>query len=126
VKVVVDTSVLIDHLRGVGAARDALVGVERSGGRLVGSVLTRTEILAGVRDNERAAVQELFSAIDWIAVDDVIADTAGRMAGQYLRSHPGVDTVDYVLAATAHELGADLLTLNVRHFPMFPDLRAPY
>jgi hypothetical protein len=31
-----------------------------------------------------------------------------------------------VIAATAKELGADLVTLNVKHFPMFPGLRAPY
>jgi predicted nucleic acid-binding protein len=34
--------------------------------------------------------------------------------------------VDYVIAATAREFGAELATLNLKQFPMFPDLRAPY
>ena len=31
-----------------------------------------------------------------------------------------------LVAATAERLGADLLTRNRKHFPMFPDLREPY
>jgi len=33
--------------------------------------------------------------------DDQIAERAGQLANRYLRSHPGVDPVDYVVAATA-------------------------
>lgn len=41
-------------------------------------------------------------------------------------SHRGIDDVDYLIAATAIVVDADLLTTNVRHFPMFPDLQPPY
>lgn len=51
---------------------------------------------------------------------------AGRLAQRYHASHGGIDTVDYVIAAAAESLGASLLTLNVRHFPMFPDLEPAY
>jgi predicted nucleic acid-binding protein len=37
-----------------------------------------------------------------------------------------VDPVDYVIAATAEMLNAELWTTNVNHFPMFPDLRSAY
>jgi predicted nucleic acid-binding protein len=40
--------------------------------------------------------------------------------------HTGIDVVDYVIAATAEELGAELMTLNVRHFPMFAALRPAF
>ncbi len=33
---------------------------------------------------------------------------------------------DYLAAATAQISGLDLATLNVRHFPMFDGLRAPF
>jgi len=42
------------------------------------------------------------------------------------RSHSGIGTSDYLIAATALELGMDLATLNVRHYPMFPDLTPPF
>ena len=34
--------------------------------------------------------------------------------------------VDHAIAATAILAGAELLTCNVRHFPMFPGLRPPW
>jgi len=33
---------------------------------------------------------------------------------------------DLVIAATAQDLGLELATGNVKHFPMFKSLRAPY
>lgn len=124
--VVVDTSVLIDHLRGDRRARDLLAGAARSGTRLAGSVLTRVEVLAGMRPEERAPTLRLLDTIDWVAVDQDLADQAGALARRYLRSHPGVDTVDYVIAATALALGAELWTCNVKHFPMIDRLTTPY
>jgi predicted nucleic acid-binding protein len=126
VTIVVDTSVLIDHLRGRPEARDALAAAVEAGDLLVGSVLTRTEVLAGERDTEAESTAALLAVIEWVPVTESVADRAGRLAQQFLRSHPGVDTVDYVIAATAQELGGDLWTRNVKHFPMYPGLTAPY
>jgi predicted nucleic acid-binding protein len=36
------------------------------------------------------------------------------------------DRPDLAIAATAEEIGADLATRRLRHFPMFDGLRAPY
>jgi len=79
-----------------------------------------------MRSPERAAVRGLFAALDWIAVTEEIADQAGRLARRYRASHGSVDVIDYLIAATAQEFGADLWTRNVRHFPMFAGLAAPY
>ncbi len=57
---------------------------------------------------------------------DPIAERAGELANAFLRTHPGVEVADYVVAATAQLLGAELWTRNLRHFPMFPELRDPY
>lgn len=124
--IVVDTSVLIDHLRGRAEARESLASAVEAGRPLVGSVLTRTEVLAGERPSEAEATATLLSVIEWAPVTEEIADRAGRLAQQFLRSHPGVDTVDYVIAATAQELDAELWTRNVKHFPMLPGLAPPY
>ncbi len=124
--IVVDTSVLIDHLRGEEAAREALRGATAAGERLVASVLTRVEVLAGMRAPEERATRRLLDSLDWIEVDDELAERAGMLANRLLPSHPGVDPVDYVIAATAERLDARLWTRNVRHFPMFPELEPPY
>lgn len=124
--VVVDTSILIDHLRGRVDARDVLRELADSGEAMVGSVLTRTEILAGMRGSEQAVTEALLDAFEWAPVTTEVADAAGRLAQRYLRSHPGIDTVDYVIAATTELLGGRLWTRNVKHFPMFSDLASPY
>jgi predicted nucleic acid-binding protein len=119
---VVDTTVLIDALRGHRGAREYLLGEER---RLYASEVTRIEILRGVRPRERPAVEATFRAIRWIPVDERIARRAGTLARQWDQSHR-LGLADSVIAATAQELGAGLATSNVRHFPMFPGLTAPY
>lgn len=124
--IVVDTSVLIDHLRGDVATTAALRQASSAGERLVASVLTKVEILAGMRPAEKEPTRRLLGALDLVDVDDDISERAGTLANRFLRSHPGVDLVDYVIAGTVQRLDAQLWTRNVKHFPMFPDLTAPY
>lgn len=117
-----DTTVLIDHLRGLPAAGAYLQGLDRI---LVASEVTRIEILTGLRSAERDAAERLFRALRWVPVDESIARRAGALARQWRRSH-GLSLADVIIAATAQELDAELATSNVRHFPMFPGLEAPY
>lgn len=124
--IVLDTSVLIDHLRGHDEARRVVDTALADHGAVVGSVLTRTEILTGVRPGAESATRRLLASIDWAPVDETIADAAGALARQWHRQFPGIDTVDYVIAATADAHGVAPTTRNVKHFPMFPGLRPPY
>lgn len=124
--IVVDTSILIDHLRGDERALDVLTGALQDRQRLFGSVMTKVEVLAGVRDREERSTRRLLDLLEWVPVTDPIAERAGELARTYLRSHPGVDPVDHVIAATTEHLGAELWTRNSKHFPMFPDLQDPY
>lgn len=124
--VLLDTSVLIDHLRGDPAARDALAGAVAEGRRLAASVVVKVEILAGMRPAEEAVTRQLLDAVEWLSVDDDIAEVAGQLANRTLRTHPGVDPVDFIIAATAMANDASLWTRNIKHFPMFDDLASPY
>ena len=106
----VDTDVLIDHLRGARAFAPADVDVSYS-------VVTRAELFAG-RSSEAAALQTLLGPFREIPVDRAIAELGGR-----LRRDHGVRIADALIAATAlaNELG--LLTRNVRDFAAVPGLR---
>jgi predicted nucleic acid-binding protein len=123
---VVDTSVLVDHLRGDERAIARLQDLVESGAELWSVTVVRTEVLAGAYESERAAIAELFRQLRWLDVTDDLADAAGRIASEYLRSHRSIDTVDYLIAAGARQLEAEVLTMNVRHFPMFSGLRPAY
>lgn len=121
-----DTSVLIDHLRGNPAARQPLAAAVHDGERLAASVVVKVEVLAALRPTGEHRTRRLLDALDWLPVDDDIAERAGQLANRYLPSHPGVDPVDHIIAATAELHDAVLWTRDLRHFPMFPDLEPPY
>jgi predicted nucleic acid-binding protein len=125
-RLLVDTSVAIDHLRGDPRAVGLLEASARAGHELWSATIVRTEVRAGMRKGEERATGAFLEALRWQDVTVEIADRAGDLARRYLKSHPGVDTVDYVIAATAEALDARLLTLSTRHFPMFADLAPAY
>jgi len=121
----IDTSVLIDYLRGHEPAA-AVLERRREAGALHASEITRLELLAGMRRGEERATRLLLSTIVWHEVDAEVAEKAGALGRDWLRSHRGIDAADLAIAATAVLVEAELLTMNVRHFPMFPGLSAPY
>lgn len=123
--IVVDTDVLIAHLRGIEPAR-AWLRAARAAEPLAISVVTVTEITGGMRTAERREVWALLSALRTEPVTEVVARRAGELMRQYRQSHSGIGLGDYLIAATAETIGARLATLNVRHFPMVPGLKPPF
>lgn len=122
---VFDSTILIAHLRGIQAATD-LLREAVAGDEAVVSVLSRVEIEGGMGSGERRAVTGLFAALRLEPVTDAIARRAAEHLRTYRRSHPGIDVVDYVVAATADVLEARLLTMNVKHFPMLRGLKPAF
>lgn len=107
--VLVDTDVLIDHLR--GARRLSVEGLQLSY-----SVVTRCELFAG-RSAQEERVGQLLGPFRELPVDRAVAEQAGR-----LRRAGGIATADALIAATAQRHGLALWTRNVRHFAAVPDL----
>lgn len=120
---VIDTSVIIDILRGMSAAVGYAEGLKDVPAC---SEITRVEVIRGLRSAERVPAERLFQQLRWVAIDEPIARRAGELGRKWRRSHPGISSPDLVVAATAEELGADLATSNIRHFPMFKGLQPPY
>jgi len=121
-----DTTVAIDHLRGVAPAVELLRRLVEADEMIAASEVVRFELLAGVRDEEMDALGRFFSALSWVPIDEAVARTAGLLARRHRKAFSGIDDVDYLIAATALVLDAELLTTNLRHFPMLGDLSPPY
>jgi predicted nucleic acid-binding protein len=126
-KLVVDSSILIDHINGrVPAARAFIYDARDRGDDLWSSYVVRTEVLAGMRPGEEQRTYELLSVVNWAPVERAESDAAAALGRRHLRSNPGIDTPDLLLAELTQRLGAELVTMNVKHFPMFPELKRPY
>jgi len=123
--ILVDSDVLIAHLRGLRVATEWLLDA-RTSGVLSISVVSVAEIAGGLRSAERREVWSLVASLRVEPVDELVARTAGEHMRRYRRSHAGIGLGDYLIAATAQVRGASLATLNVRHFPMFAGLRPPF
>lgn len=125
-RVVLDASILIDEINDRGGAHHLLSGAIERQDELWSSFVVRTEVLAGMRVGEEERTLELLHLIRWAGIDELDSDVAGEFGRRFARSRPGIDTPDLLLAALAQRLGARLLTMNVKHFPMFPGLKPPY
>lgn len=123
--ILVDSDVLIAHLRGVVAARDWLVSA-RKDGPLAISVVSTAELIGGMRTAERREVWRLLASFRVQPATEVIARRAGDMMRRYRRSHNRIGLGDYLIAATADVQDLQLATLNVWHFPMFEQLKPPF
>ena len=125
-RVVLDSSVIIDHLRGDERARNVIAAHVEAADQLWGIVISRAEVIASMRSADRGPTIRLLDQLRWLDIDLEVADKAGALARRYRRSHPGLQLADCLIAAGTARLGARLLTQNVRHFPMIPDLRPAY
>jgi len=121
----VDSDILVAHLRGVEAARDWL-RTARGSGPLAVSAVSVTEITSEMRSAERREVWQLLGSFRVEPVTGPAAGRAGEFMRKYRRSHTGIGIADYLIAGTTDVRGLQLATLNVRHFPMFDDLTAPF
>jgi predicted nucleic acid-binding protein len=124
--ILVDSDVLIEHLRGTQAARDWLVKARQSSGPLAISVVSLTEIAGGMRSPERREVVRLLGSMQRFEVTKQVAWRASELMRQYRRSHSGIGLGDYLIAATALTEGLEVATLNIRRYPMFQGLSRPF
>jgi predicted nucleic acid-binding protein len=124
--ILVDSDVLIAHLRGVDAARQWLMRARAETGPLAISTIGIAEVAGGMRSPERREVARLLASLRRVPVTERIAWRAAEFMRAHHRSNVGIGLGDYLVAATAHVEGLDLATLNTKHFPMFGGLAAPF
>ncbi|HEU0143687.1 MAG TPA: type II toxin-antitoxin system VapC family toxin [Nitrososphaera sp.] len=122
-RLLIDTDVLIDYLRGQVEAVSYLESLTET---LLVSAVTVAELYAGVREGaERVALDEFVGAFEIVAVDEDIAIKGGLYRRDYGKSH-NTGLADALIAATADIRQAELVTFNKKHFPMLASVVVPY
>ena len=117
----VDTDVLIWHLRGYPQATRRLDEL----GALMVSAVSYLELLQGMRNKaELVAVKKMLQhrAATLLPVSEAITQRAIELMESLTLSH-GLQIGDALIAATALDHGLPVLTANVKHFSAIAELK---
>lgn len=116
----VDTNILIDHLRGDPTATAFLLTIETGRVQAGVSVITEYELLSAPRLTPHQAYEigRLLTLMPRLAVTSKVARAAAEFRRRY-QTH----VADALIAATAHVRRATLVTRNVKDFQPIHGLR---
>jgi hypothetical protein len=113
-KILFDTDIIIDFLRGNEAAKRVMLSIEDEDMPCC-SVVTVAEIRAGMREEEQAATIALLESFDILSIDKKVAQLAGDLKRKTRQQQLELD--DCFIAATALIHQAVLITHNPKHYP---------
>ncbi len=122
----VDTSILVDFLRGSKTAENWLDSF--APGELAISVVTAAELVAGCRNRrEQNKVEKDLALYPMLWISSATSATAWEWYRQYHLSE-GVGFLDCLIGASAYQHGIVVCTLNEKHFRPFPNTQVerPY
>ncbi len=112
-----DTTVLIDYLRGrpaVGRVQD----MRTTGEVPCTSAINLEEIVRGLRPSEATAAHQLVAGLRVLPIGEPEAWLAGRWRQEYAKRGVTLWQADCLIAATARTARAVLVTGNPSDFPM--------
>ncbi len=114
-----DASFLIDHLRGVTAATDRFRAINEGGETLLVCDVSAAEVWSG-RRSEHREVDRLLRYLEFVQPGPATSKLAGVWRADARLRGRSLDIPDALIAASAFELGAAVLTRNVRDFESTP------
>ena len=122
-KVVVDSDVVIDHLRSRSEILNAIaVGFSSGKIRVFIPSIVLTEISTGAdtRDSKKLALIEKFlQRFEFLLADWTISQKSGFL----MRDYPTLSLADAIVAASTLEIGGKLATKNLKDFRQIRELK---
>ena len=123
--ILIDTNIFVDYLRDYGPAIEFFEGIATKED-VIFSAITEAELVSGKTcndENKKESLLHFISSWDKILVSNKIAVLAGDITR---KNNLGI--CDAIIAATALINDAELLTKNIKHFLVVPNLkvRIPY
>ena len=122
-KVVLDSDIIIDHLRDYGnVLQTLLVFASQKKLQLYIPTVVVTELFSGkeTKKQERlSSLKKLLEKFEWISSDKEISEVAGFL----MRDYSPIKLGDAIVAATALSLNAKLATRNKKDFQDIKGLR---
>ena len=119
--VLLDTTVVIDLLRGRSAAVNGLRRLMTNGDAPHVCAINVEETVRGLRPAEHESAKRLFDGLQVAPLGDAEGWQAGEWRRQYAAMGRTLAQADCLVAAAAHAIGARLVTGNSKDYPM-PEL----
>jgi predicted nucleic acid-binding protein len=116
-----DTTVIIDYLRGENRKVKFIKKLASEGSLLGCCLVNIIEVYAGMREREREATEEILDSLEYYEVTKEIAKKAGQYKRVYREKGVTLSLPDVIIAALAISNNLTLVTDNLRHYPM-PEL----
>ena len=123
--VLLDTTVLIDVLRGEEGAVERLRRLHRIGDIPYVCAVNAEELARGLRPSEAEAASRLVAGLRAAPLGPAEGWRAGEWRREFARRGPTLSQSDCLIAAAAHGVDARLATGNPKDFPM-PDVEVEH
>jgi predicted nucleic acid-binding protein len=117
-KYLLDTTALIDHLRGRAPVVALLESLVRDGHQLGVCPVNVAELYAGLSPPERGKVERFVDSLELFSTGWDASKRAGQFKYDYAHRGLSITITDALIAAAAIEAEAILVTANTRDFPM--------
>lgn len=112
----VDSSVLIEYLRGRNPWFQRLLSLPPQGGNLCCCDVIVFEVIAGMRDREKKTTVQLLKRLSFLPTSFETALHAGEIKRNLSEKDKTISFPDGIIAAIAIEFQCQLLTTNVKDF----------
>ncbi|NCO54834.1 MAG: twitching motility protein PilT [Bacteroidetes bacterium CG02_land_8_20_14_3_00_31_25] len=121
-KMVVDTSIFIEHLRAKDKTKTTLFSIPENQKILI-SAITLFELFIGATTAEKwNDIQKLTNGIEIIPLSPEIAEESAKIFQELKIKNQVIEFRDIFIAATAIICKLPIKTLNTKHFIRIPDL----
>ena len=120
-RLLLDTSVLIDALRFRQGRQELLAQLVRDGHTLSTTAVNLAEVYAGMRSEEEQPTEAFLAALDCYGITASAGRMAGRLKNKWANKGRTIAIADAIIAAVALEQRCTLVTDNRKDFPM-PEL----
>lgn len=122
-KLLFDTNVFIEGLRLRPKGIALIASFEISEHELCISSIVGFELFAGKSSQDEKQRKNMQALLKHFEVIDVTWDIAKRAGEIYRSGIKNLEVPDYLIGATVLEIGAELVTLNRKHFTQIPGLQ---
>jgi predicted nucleic acid-binding protein len=119
-RLLLDTTFVIDHLRGLPAAVDRFAQLIEDGHDVYVNEIVACETRSGLRDRDAAVLDAFLRPIEFVQPGPDVAVRAGSWRASARARGWQLSLPDALIAATADALDAAVLTRNLRDFAVTP------